>query len=113
MQFHIKDPDAVLDYSVNWDAGYLQSGESLASSSWTISPAGMTQTSAANTAGMAAITVSGGAAGRRTMVQCSRRLGPEGRRRERGEQLTEWTCERAAVVASRALVSERLRCREW
>lgn len=63
MQFHIKDPDAVLDYSVNWNAGYLQSGESLASSSWTIFPAGMTQTSAANTAGMAVITVSGGAAG--------------------------------------------------
>lgn len=63
MQFMIKDPEAILDYSINWNAGYLQAGEIIGGSSWTISPAGMTQTSAGNTASVATITVSGGTAG--------------------------------------------------
>lgn len=62
MQFYVKDPGAVLDYSINWAGGYLQGGETLASSIWTIFPADMTQSSAANTTSVASITVSGGAA---------------------------------------------------
>lgn len=63
MSLYVKDPSATLDYSINWNAGYLQSGETLSSSIWTIFPAGMTQNSAASAAGVASITVSDGAAG--------------------------------------------------
>ena len=63
MQFYVKDPGAVLDYSINWAAGYLQSGETLASSVWTVFPGDMTQNSAGSAAGVASITVSGGAPG--------------------------------------------------
>ena len=63
MQVYVKDPGAVLDYSINWAGGYLQSGETLSSSIWTIFPADMTQNSASNAAGVTSITVSGGAVG--------------------------------------------------
>lgn len=63
MQFYVKDPGAVLDYAINWAAGYLQSGETLSSSIWTIAPNDMTQNSATSAAGITGITVSGGAAG--------------------------------------------------
>jgi len=63
MQVYVKDPGAVLDYSIDWGAGYLQSGETLSSSIWTIFPADMTQNSASNAAGVTSITVSGGAVG--------------------------------------------------
>lgn len=63
MQVHVKDPGAILDYAINWAGGYLQSGETIASSIWTIFPAGMTQNSATGAAGVESITVSGGAAG--------------------------------------------------
>lgn len=63
MQFYVKDPGAVLDYAINWAGGYLQSGETLASSVWTIFPGDMTQNSAGSAAGVASITVSGGVAG--------------------------------------------------
>lgn len=64
MQVHVKDPGAVLDYAVNWAGGYLQSGETLLSSSWTIFPGDMAQVAASNTATAAIITVSGGVVGR-------------------------------------------------
>ncbi len=63
MQVYVKDPGAVLDYSIDWGTGYLQSGETLSSSIWTIFPADMTQNSASNAAGVTSITVSGGAVG--------------------------------------------------
>lgn len=63
MQLYIKDPGAVLDYSINWGAGYLQGSETLSSSIWTIFPADMTQSSASSTASTATVTVSGGTAG--------------------------------------------------
>ena len=63
MQVHTKDPNAVLDYSIDWGAGYLQSGETIGSSIWAIFPADMTQGAAGNTASVASVTVSGGAAG--------------------------------------------------
>lgn len=72
MQVHVKDPGAVLDYSVNWAGGYLQSGETLSSSVWTIFPADMTQASASNTTQIATITVSGGVVGR--LYQLSNRI---------------------------------------
>lgn len=38
MTFLLKDPEAVLDYAVDWGAEYL-SGDVLTESSWTVSPA--------------------------------------------------------------------------
>jgi len=72
MQAYVKDPGATLDYSINWGGGYLQSGESLSSSIWTIFPTDMTQSSASNTASTASITVSGGSAGQ--IYQLSNRI---------------------------------------
>lgn len=37
----LKDPEAVLDYAVDW-TGWLQDGETITSASWTI-PDGLTQ----------------------------------------------------------------------
>jgi hypothetical protein len=37
MSFLLKDPEAVLDYAVDWGAEYL-SGDALATSSWSVSP---------------------------------------------------------------------------
>lgn len=34
----VKDPDATLDYSIDWSSGYLESGETLLSSAWIVSP---------------------------------------------------------------------------
>lgn len=33
-----KDPDAVVDYTVNWGDGYLEPDETLATSEWLIEP---------------------------------------------------------------------------
>jgi hypothetical protein len=38
MAFLLKDPEAVLDYSVDWGADYLASGEMIAASDWSIAP---------------------------------------------------------------------------
>lgn len=72
MQVHVKDPEAILDYAVNWAGGYLQSGETLLSSSWTIFPSDIAQVTASNTATAATITVSGGVVGR--LYQLSNRI---------------------------------------
>ena len=37
MSFLLKDPEAVLDYAVDWGAEYL-SGDALLESSWSVSP---------------------------------------------------------------------------
>lgn len=37
MSLLLKDPDALLDYAVDWGAEYL-AGDALAASSWTVSP---------------------------------------------------------------------------
>lgn len=38
MTFHLKDPAAVLDYSIDWGAQYLGEFELLASSEWSVRP---------------------------------------------------------------------------
>ncbi len=82
MSVYVKDPAAVLDYSINWGGGYLQSGETLSSSIWTIFPADMTQSGAGNTASTASITVSGGVAGQ--LYQLTNRISTsQGRTDER------------------------------
>lgn len=38
MSFLMKDPAAVLDYSIDWGAEYLGDGEMLAASTWSVVP---------------------------------------------------------------------------
>lgn len=38
MSFLLKDPDAVLDYSIDWGAEYLAADELLADSEWSVAP---------------------------------------------------------------------------
>jgi hypothetical protein len=38
MSFLMKDPAAVLDYSIDWGAEYLSEGEMLAASTWSVIP---------------------------------------------------------------------------
>jgi hypothetical protein len=60
-----KDPDSVLDYTMDW-ATWLPTGDTISSSSWTIIPAGMTTstgTPPTNTTTTATIMVESGTAG--------------------------------------------------
>lgn len=64
MTFLLKHPDATLDYAVDWGSDYL-SGETLATSSWTVEPVesgGLTLASSAFGLLIATATVSGGKA---------------------------------------------------
>jgi len=38
MSYLLKDPEAVLDYSIDWGAEYLAAGELLAESEWSVAP---------------------------------------------------------------------------
>jgi hypothetical protein len=38
MTFLLKDPEAVLDYAIDWGAQYLDEGDLLADSSWSVEP---------------------------------------------------------------------------
>ena len=38
MSFLLKDPQAVLDYTIDWGADYLAPGDLLAASSWSVAP---------------------------------------------------------------------------
>lgn len=38
-QSFIKTPSATIDFTINWDDGYLTTGEFLSTSSWAIQPA--------------------------------------------------------------------------
>jgi hypothetical protein len=66
MTLLLKDPEATLDYSVDWGIEYL-SGDALASSDWTVSPAeeaGLAVTGSQFDLLVATVQVSGGIAGR-------------------------------------------------
>jgi len=66
MTLLLKDPEATLDYSVDWGADYL-SGDALAESGWTIipdEPGGVTVVSDRFDLLIATAEVSGGIAGR-------------------------------------------------
>lgn len=60
MQTFIKDPNAVLDYQVNW-VTWLGS-DTIATSTWTV-PTGITKASESNTTTTATVWISGGTAG--------------------------------------------------
>jgi hypothetical protein len=66
MSFLLKDPEAVLDYAVDWGAEYL-SGDALSDSSWSVSPSendGATITASAFDLLISTVQVSGGRVGR-------------------------------------------------
>lgn len=64
MTVFLKDPDATIDYMVDWGANYLEQDETIQSSSWTVKPTGEITLGVASLSGTSAkIFVSGGVAG--------------------------------------------------
>lgn len=62
---YIKDPEAVVDYTVDWNSGYLD-GDSLASSHFTVAPSetnGLTVDTETHDGATASVTLAGGVAG--------------------------------------------------
>jgi len=66
MSSYVKDPDAVLDYSVNW-VDWLPEGDAIATSTWT-AETGITIDSDSNTSTAATVWLSGGTEGVRYSV---------------------------------------------
>lgn len=67
MSFLLKDPDAVLDYAVDWGAEYLGEGELLAASTWSVLPdeaGGIAVIGSAFDASTSTVKAGGGVAGR-------------------------------------------------
>jgi len=64
MTVFAKDPQAILDYSFDWDDNYLQMGETVSSSVWSVIPTSeLAIDSTLNTASTATATVSAGVSG--------------------------------------------------
>jgi hypothetical protein len=76
-QTFIKDVDAVLDYGVDWSI-WLESGDTISSSTWTITPSSITTDSTENTTTQAKIWLSGGTVGT-TYTATNRIVTNEGR----------------------------------
>lgn len=58
-----KDPDAKLDYGIDWNTdGYLATGETISASTWTV-PTGITEVSSEFSGTVTKIWLSGGTAG--------------------------------------------------
>lgn len=67
MTLLLKDPQAVLDYAIDWGADYLADGDILTASSWSVDPAepGGVQVVGSNIGDtVSAVQASGGVAGR-------------------------------------------------
>ena len=62
----LKDPDATLDYTVDW-SDWLDPNDTISASAWSV-PSGLTQVSASYTTTSATIWLSGGTAGSRYAV---------------------------------------------
>lgn len=62
MKRYTKDPDSVLDYTIDWGTNWLADGETISSSSWTVQ-SGLTEDSDSNTTTTATVWLSGGTAG--------------------------------------------------
>lgn len=58
MKFFIKDPSAILDYSIDWQY-WLSTGDQIESSYWTV-PDGIVEVSSSYTATAATVWLSGG-----------------------------------------------------
>lgn len=64
MSVLIKDPDASLDYGVDW-SGYLEAGEAITLASWSVAPAGDVTLAGEATGGtVATVQLAGGVRGR-------------------------------------------------
>ncbi len=66
MDYYLKDPGASIDYSFDWNAGYL-SGQTVATSAWSVVPGeadGVRVVSASSTLRQTGALVAGGVAGR-------------------------------------------------
>ena len=67
MSYLLKDPSAVLDYSIDWGAQYLGAGELLAASEWSVTPSepeGVSIAASNFDASTTAVKAAGGVAGR-------------------------------------------------
>lgn len=60
---YAKDPSETLDYTFDWDDAYLQSGETISTSAWAVTPSGPTLSGASNTNSTATTFMAGGTAG--------------------------------------------------
>jgi len=58
----IKDPDAILDYTIDWGPNWLSDGETISTSTWIV-PANITEDSDSNDDTTATIWLSGGVEG--------------------------------------------------
>lgn len=58
----LKRPAEVLDYTINWDDGWLASGDSISTSTWSVDT-GITQNSESETTTTTTVTLSGGSLG--------------------------------------------------
>lgn len=67
-QRFIKDPDAKLDYTIDWSS-WLTDSETISSVVWTVGT-GITEESTSNTTTTATIWLSGGTAGERYAAAC-------------------------------------------
>ena len=65
-QFYTKDPNAVLDYKIDWGT-WLGASETISTSTWTAAT-GITVNSSTNTTTTATVWLSGGTAGVQYMV---------------------------------------------
>lgn len=67
MTFLLKDPQAVLDYAIDWGAEYLGDDDALADSSWSVEPAeagGVSVVSSSFGDRVATVQAAGGTAGK-------------------------------------------------
>ena len=67
MNFLLKDPQAILDYSIDWGAEYLSAGDMLTESDWSVVPAeagGVTIAGSNFDTTISTVKASGGAPGR-------------------------------------------------
>ena len=58
----IKDPEAVLDYTLDWTKWLDEAGDIIATSTWIV-PTGLTKVTETNTTKLATVWLSGGTAG--------------------------------------------------
>lgn len=61
-----KDPQAILDYQIDWSS-WLQGGDTISASTWTV-PSGLTRTNDVFTSTTTTVWLSGGTAGQRYEV---------------------------------------------
>jgi len=67
MTTYIKDPQEVLDYGFDW-SDWLETGDTVDTSDWTIKPSGLTEVSDSKTDTTTMIWVSGGTVGSKHKV---------------------------------------------